>query len=204
MAKLKEYFEPFLLSRIGNGEIKNTICGYRRLLKCLKPLEEKEIFELKKNDDVFVRIEGRKHGVFGEQKSIVLFRSLLKFIEDEGIQIPFNWMRIEVPHPQEESNDQHYLTESEFESFVERLPTTFYGLRDRTLYELLWSTGLRIGEAIKIDVCDIDFAEGKPPTDRYIFVHTEKGGLGNKVGISDRLERWLKTYLQKKPGHDEY
>jgi integrase/recombinase XerD len=51
---------------------------------------------------------------------------------------------------------------------------------------------LRIGEALAIDIKDINFA------DREIFVHTAKGGEGDKVYISDRMDFWLKKYLEQR------
>lgn len=191
---LKDYFDSFIAYKRADGQSHSTIKQYEWLLDCLKPLGVKEIEELKKTDDVLVKVEGRKHGEFGEQRAIIIYRMFLRWLEDEGHKLPFNWERIPVPHVREK--DQYYLTPKEFDEFVEQMPETFYGLRDRTLYELLWSTGCRINEALAIDIKDIDFEKGE------IFVHTEKGGEGDKVYISDRLARWLVTYLQKKPPHE--
>ncbi len=193
--KLKEYFEPFLKYKKDGSKSISTHRQYARFINCLNPIGDKELFELKKNDDVLIKIEGRKHGRFGEQRAIVIFRMFLKWLEDEGIQLPFKWEKITNDHP--EPTDQYHLTQSDFEDFVNRISThTFYGLRDRVFYELLWSTGLRVSEALAIDMKDIDFDAGE------IFVHTLKGGEGNKVYMSDRMIEWLKIYLDKKPEHE--
>lgn len=190
--KLKEYFNSFLEYKKAKHESISTQRQYTRFIKCLNPIGEKEVFELKKNDDVLVRIEGRKYGEFGEQRAISVYRVFLSWLEDEGIQLPFKWEKIESV--KSKKKDQYYLVQSEFEKLVEKLNTnTFYGLRDRVLYELLWSTGLRIGEALAIDVKDLNFEKGE------IFVHTEKSGEGETVYISDRMFEWLNIYLEKKP-----
>lgn len=191
---IKDYFKPFIDYKNAKHESISTKRQYARFITCLEPLGDKEIHQLKKNDDVLVRIEGRKHGEFGEQRAISVYRVFLSWLEDEGLQIPFKWEKLELPKTKKK--DQYYLVQSEFENLVERIPDTFYGLRDRTLFELLWSTGLRIGEALAIDVKDVNFEKGE------IFVHTEKGGEGETVYISDRLFGWLQKYLEKKPEHE--
>lgn len=189
---LKDYFSQFIEYKKAKHESVSTQRQYVRFMKCLEPLGGKEIHELKKNDDLLVRVAGRKHGEFGEQRAISVYRVFLDWLENEGHTLPFKWEKVETVKTQRKS--QYYLTPEEFEDFIEKIKTdTFYGLRDRTLYELLWSTGLRIGEALMIDVKDLDFEKGE------IFVHTEKGGEGDKVYISDRMFKWLDLYLQKKP-----
>src|SRR3989344_323249 len=190
--RLKEHFSAFLAYKKAEGLSDHTIREHRRFLTCLEPIGEKELYQLKKTDDVLVKSEGRKHGEFGEQRSICMLRLFLQYLENEGHPMPFKWERLEVPYVREK--DQYYLTPAEFEDFVGKMQDNFYGLRDRLLYELLWRTGLRIGEALGIDMKDVHFQ------DKDIFVHTAKGGEGDKVYISDRLEFWLKKYLEKKNG----
>jgi site-specific recombinase XerD len=193
--KLKEYFPLFLQYKRAKHESISTRRQYERYIKCLAPIGEKELCDLKKNDDVLVRIEGRKHGEFGEQRAISVYRVFLSWLEDEGLQIPFKWEKIEsVILPRK---DQYYLTPEEFEDFVSKIDTsTFYGLRDRLFYETLWSCALRVGEALAIDEKDITLDPS--PEKREIHIHTEKGGEGDKVPISDRLMYWITTYLERK------
>lgn len=192
--RLKEHFDAFLAYKKAEGLTDHTIREHKRFLTCLEPIGEKKLYELKRTDDVLVKAEGRKHGEFGEQRAICLLRLFLEYLEREGHQLPFKWEWLEVPYVREK--DQYYLTPAEFEDFVGKMPDTFYGLRDRLLYELLWSTGLRIGEALAVEMKDINFE------DKDIFVHTEKGGEGDKVYISQRLEFWMKKYLEKKESQE--
>jgi integrase/recombinase XerD len=52
-----------------------------------------------------------------------------------------------------------------------------------------------VGEALAIDLADINFK------DREIKVHTFKDGEGNKVYISDRLEYWMKKWIESRQDH---
>ena len=52
----------------------------------------------------------------------------------------------------------NYMKYSEFEEMIEACENTPLGIRNKALLELLLATGARIGELIKINIQDIDFA----------------------------------------------
>jgi integrase/recombinase XerD len=63
------------------------------------------------------------------------------------------------------------------------------GLRDRALYELMYGTGLRVGEVIKLRISDIDFEE------RMLFVHG-KGKRPRIQPVSKAGFLFLESYLK--------
>ena len=68
---------------------------------------------------------------------------------------------------------------------------TVLGFRDRTMYEFLYSTGIRIGELIRLRAQDISFSDG------MLFVHAGKGGKDRVVPLGKAACRYVKEYLQK-------
>ncbi len=192
--KIKDYFEPFVEHKIKEGCAPHTIKEYRRFIKeTLYCIGEKRIRDLRMTDRAEVMQLGRKHGYWGEQRAVSTFLNFLRYLEYRGEKVPFRWR--DVMLPKVKGHDQDYLTPEGFEEFVGKIKLDFYGVRDRVLYELLWSTGLRVGEALAIDLVDINFK------DREIKVHTFKDGEGNKVYISDRLEYWLKKWIESRQDH---
>ena len=192
--KLKDFFEPFIEHKIKEGCAQHTIKEYRRFIKeTLFCIAEKRICDLRMTDRADVMQKGRNHGYWGEQRAVSTFLNFLRYLEYSGEKIPFRWQDMMLPKVKD--HDQDYLTPEGFEEFVTKIKLDFYGLRDRVLYELLWSTGLRVGEALAIDLADINFK------DREIKVHTFKDGEGNKVYISDRLEYWLKKWIESRQDH---
>jgi len=189
--KVKDLFEPFIEYKIKEGCAQHTVKEYRRFIKeTLSCLGEKRISELRITDKAEVMQMGRKHGYWGEQRAVSTFVNFLRYLNGTGEKLPFRWQDVMLPKVREKEQD--FLTPEEFESFVSKINLDFYGLRDRVLYELLWSTGLRVGEALAVNIEDVNFK------DREIKVHTFKGGEGNKVYISDRLEYWLKKWIESR------
>lgn len=93
-----------------------------------------------------------------------------------------------VKGPKKENRLPNYLKYSEFEEMVNSCDDSPLGIRNRCLLELLFASGARIGELIRIDVDDIDF------TNQEIKVL----GKGNKERIiyfNDHAASALKDYL---------
>jgi site-specific recombinase XerD len=53
------------------------------------------------------------------------------------------------------------------------------GLRDRALFELMYSSGLRAGEAVRLEIGDIDFDK------RLLFIRKSKWGKDRTVPVSE-------------------
>ncbi|GGP28348.1 site-specific tyrosine recombinase XerC [Silvimonas amylolytica] len=68
-------------------------------------------------------------------------------------------------------------------------PQTPYGLRDRAMLELLYSTGLRRMEVAKLALYDVD------PNRRLLFVREGKGRKDRVVPVGERALAWLERYL---------
>ncbi|MDP3514724.1 MAG: site-specific tyrosine recombinase XerC [Sulfuritalea sp.] len=68
-------------------------------------------------------------------------------------------------------------------------PDTAQGLRDRTLLEVLYATGLRRMEIVGVALYDVDLARG------LLWVRHGKGGRERVVPLGDRAMAWLDKYL---------
>ena len=68
-------------------------------------------------------------------------------------------------------------------------PTTAYGLRDRALLEVLYSTGLRRMELPRLALYDVDLNR------RLVFVREGKGRRDRVIPIGKRAAAWLEKYL---------
>lgn len=124
-------------------------------------------------------------------------RTLFKYLSRENI-INFNPM-ILISNPKEEKRLPVYLNYKELENILE-IPDvkTSVGLRDATILELLYSTGIRVGELVNIKVKDIDFSGkrikilGKGNKERYVLFGERCLNLLNRY-LKESRPKLLKT-----------
>lgn len=86
---------------------------------------------------------------------------------------------------------RNILSAAEVERIM-RQPRTerILGLRDRAILELLYSTGIRRLEIVRLQIADLHLARG------LIFVHEGKGRRDRYVPIGRRAIRWLRRYMR--------
>jgi integrase/recombinase XerD len=88
-----------------------------------------------------------------------------------------------------------YLSQDELAKLLEAVPVnTPAGLRDRAILELLYSSGLRSGEIIRLTLADINFADG------VVRVLMSKGKKDRLVPIGKVALHWLDRYVKEVHG----
>jgi site-specific recombinase XerD len=96
---------------------------------------------------------------------------------------------LELGAPPDRSFRRLPFTEAEMDAFLEEIdPGDPRSLRDRALFELLYSSGLRVAEAAKLAAGDVDLER------REVVVHG-KGGRDRVVPVSEPARDFLKLHL---------
>lgn len=93
-----------------------------------------------------------------------------------------------VKGPKKELRLPNYMKYSEFEEMVNSCDDSLLGIRNRSILELLFASGARIGEIININVDDVDFVNNE----------IKVLGKGNKervVYFNDHAKESLKDYI---------
>jgi len=197
---LKQKFENFLEYLRKKGYQEKSIKEYRNFLfgSLSHSVEEIEVKNLKMSDIAKVIEAGRNHGVFGPQRSVVCLRQYLKYLKDDGVKLPFDWRDIEVPkvprkqQPVFETPEMFKIFE-EFPMNSTSAAARRMGWTMRTLLEVLFGTGLRIFEALKLKRSDFDKIK------KYKELPlVGKGGDEEIVFFSDRSIEWLEKYLAQR------
>lgn len=67
---------------------------------------------------------------------------------------------------------------------------TVFGVRDRAMLELLYSTGIRVSELIGLNTFDIDRVQGE------LAVRRGKGGKGRRIPAGTLACEWVGQYLE--------
>jgi integrase/recombinase XerD len=95
-----------------------------------------------------------------------------------------------IPLPRSAHLPRGILTESQARRLVAApFPGSRIGKRDRAILELLYGTGIRLGEATRADVTDLDLRQG------LLLVRSGKGKKDRVVPVPGRAAAALDTYL---------
>jgi len=154
-------------------------------------IANKKINKLKLTDIACLIEAGKRHGEFGSQRIVSVFRCYLHFLKDNGVKIPFDYRDLEVPRPPRKVKT--ILEKTELKRIFRQVPVnTITDLRLRAFLELLFSTAMRLGEARSVNLKDIDFSK------KEIKIKSSKGGDERIVYLTNRAIYWLRRYLKRR------
>jgi integrase/recombinase XerD len=191
--KVKDTFQKYLEYLETIGAAKNTIKNDKTFLlgTLSHSIQDMDIESLKPADVAKVIAAGKSHGHYGAQRSVVVLRKLLKFVKESGHPISLKWRDLSIPGVPQKENE--YLTEQELEALLNAIDlATPAGLRTRVLLEVLYATGMRIGEAISMDRSDVDWEN------KEALITNVKTKAKEKVYFTDRSLEWLKRYVNSR------
>lgn len=124
---------------------------------------------------------------------IALRQFLTYFTEKDIPSLPSEKVKL----PTEKSKKiVNFLTLDQVEKLLNTPDTSnILGLRDRVILEILFSTGMRVGELVSLNREQIKI---KPETKDLEISIIGKGGHPRTVYLSKRAVNWLRKYLEKR------
>lgn len=120
---------------------------------------------------------------------VIAFRSFLRFLikNDHKTLEPSK-----IDLPKTESRSLKFLEREQIERLVTSTDTSKEeGVRDRAILELLFSTGLRVSELVKLNHEQVNI-------ERREFGVIGKGGRARLVFTSDRASEWIARYMKER------
>lgn len=88
----------------------------------------------------------------------------------------------------------HYVTPDDLASLIAAIPVAAWiDARDRALVLLLYYTGLRVGEVVRLRMGDVDFGQ------RLLLVRQSKGGVPRLAPFAADVSPALLDYLYRRP-----
>lgn len=183
-------FKRFL--QIEKGLSPNSIYSYTYDLKKFSEFlsrDNKDILSATQEDIVkFLKFEkNKKHNSSRTlARSLAAIRQFYNFISDTVAEMENPTIKIETPMVKKTLPD--FLTISEIhELFKSISENDVFELRDKAIFELLYSCGLRISEAVELKLSGVDFEN------RFIQV-CGKGDKERMVPMGDEALRLMKLY----------
>lgn len=201
-AKIQEFLDYLQIER---GSSPLTIRNYRHYLnRFCRWLKNKGIRQTLKdiNQEVvrqfrvyLSQLPDRKGGNLSRKTQgyhVIALRSFLKWLikNDYPVMAPDK-----IDLPKIEERQVKFLSGEQVDRLLNAPSlSTITGKRDKAILEILFSTGLRVSELVKLDRDKLDL-------DRREFGIIGKGGRARVVFLSTRSVDWLKKYLNARTDH---
>jgi site-specific recombinase XerD len=205
-----EYILPFLdYCEIEKGLSNNTQRNYNQYLKLftdwLKKNKKENLLPHELTPELLwdyrlylARTYITKNGGYLGKKSqnyyLIALRALLDFLADRDIQtLPSSKVKLAKQKTDETIS---FLDTRDVEAML-KIPDvkTLAGLRDRTIMELFFSSGMRISELVALDSDRLSFLKDKNPKRTFELSIVGKGKHVRTIFISPRAAEWLRAYL---------
>ncbi len=191
-AKLLQNFQEYLSVEKGLSE--NSIFSYRYDLNKFKSYLEKQqidFLEVQTKDIMKFLMEEKNRKISSKTlaREVVAIRQFYKYLRDEK-QVDYNPTdKIGTPEVMRAIPD-HLTIQEVDELFLAIDEENIYELRDKCIFELLYSAGLRISEACNLRMTDIDMDSG-------MITVEGKGGRERLVPFGEKSLKILRSYLEK-------
>ncbi|EMY59959.1 site-specific tyrosine recombinase XerD [Leptospira terpstrae] len=188
--QLLQTFQEYL--SVEKGLSDNSIYSYGYDLNKFAIFLEKEhinFLEVKANDIMRFLEEERERKISAKTlaREVVAIRQFYKYLRDEKRLDSNPTEKIETPEVARTIPD--YLTQTEIEELFRNIKEdNLYELRDKCIFELLYSSGLRISEACNLRMTDIDM-------ENMTITVEGKGGRQRLVPFGEKSLEILKKYL---------
>ena len=180
---------------------KNTILNYEEDLNFFKNfLDDRKIsfldLEYKDIRSFYNYMDSLKYSKNTISRKVSSIRSFYKYLARDG-DIPYNPFSL-TNGPKKDKLLPKFLYYNELEDLFEACDmNTFLGIRDRLILEMLYATGMRVGEIETVKEKDINFS------DNSIKV-LGKGSKERIVYFGEYAREILDLYLEKKTDKNEY
>jgi site-specific recombinase XerD len=207
---ISKYILPFLdYCEIEKGLSNNTQRNYKQYLKLFTDWLEKtnnenlSPHELTANHIWDYRLylarsykthSGEYLGKKSQNYYLIAVRALLDFLADRDIET-LSSSKVKLAK-QKTDETISFLEVRDIEEMLKILDIkTSIGLRDRTIMELFFSSGMRISELVALNVDQTSFLKDKDTKRTFELSIVGKGKHIRTIFISPRAALWLRTYL---------
>lgn len=184
---------------------KKTVASYEYDLKDYALFLEKNNLTIKDDNDKTLKlylnyIYDKKISNKSISRHLSSLRTYYDFLKKENI-VTENIFK-NVKNPKIEKNIPNFISRDKLNEIFTSFNDSDLDIRNRLVIELLYATGLRVGELVNIKIKDIDFGAqsikvlGKGSKERYVFYNnTTKEVLKKYLVVRKKLQKKENDYL---------
>ena len=175
----------------------NTVTSYTRdLLRLQKYCSEQDIQTWQQLQNGEIRqylAERHKNGISGKsiQRELAALRSFYRYMQKKRLidQDPLQNIRA----PKSAKRLPKTLDVDQVAGILDAKPDAVLEIRDLAMFELFYSSGLRLSELVMLDKRDINLGDG------FVRVRFGKGGKERQVPVGKKAVEALKKWLIVRP-----
>lgn len=184
---------------------KKTVASYEYDLKDYALFLEKNNLTIKDDNDKTLKlylnyIYDKKISNKSISRHLSSLRTYYDFLKKENI-VTENIFK-NLKNPKIEKNIPNFISRDKLNEIFTSFNDSNLDIRNRLVIELLYATGLRVGELVNIKIKDIDFGAqsikvlGKGSKERYVFYNnTTKEVLKKYLVVRKKLQKKVNDYL---------
>lgn len=181
----KNYSEKFktllMLQRYSENSIRNYVSNLNYFLKISSKFEPEEITQKQLEDFIIWLVEKKK---IGQSHQKAMMATITKFYRE------ILHRKIDISHlypKRKEYKLPKFLTKDE----VKRILEATENLKHKTILTTIYSCGLRLSEALAIEICDVKSKEN------FLLIRQSKGNKDRFVTLSQKLIDMLRDYYKE-------
>ena len=184
---------------------KKTVASYEYDLKDYALFLEKNNLTIKDDNDKTLKlylnyVYDKKISNKSISRHLSSLRTYYDFLKKENI-VTENIFK-NVKNPKIEKTIPNFISHDKLNEIFTSFNDSDLDIRNRLVFELLYATGLRVGELVNIKIKDIDFGAqsikvlGKGSKERYVFYNnTTKEVLKKYLVVRKKLQKKENDYL---------
>jgi len=174
----------------------HTVDGYgREVARFMQRLRATEVADWRDVDEARVRdFVSRRHrqgaGSASLQRTLSAIRSFYKYLLREGAAVRNPATAVAAPRGRRRLPDA--LDVDRVSALLDMPVKSALDMRDRAMFELMYSSGLRLSEVVSLDTGDVDLNDG-------LVRVTGKGSKQRDVPVGSVACEWIRTWLGQRP-----
>lgn len=195
----RRYYSASLQSHVAEALVHFFGFLRGRRIRDLRPVREEHVVAYARELSRAVSARGKPYSISTQRWHLQSVKRLFAFLAEKGVLLQDPALDLELPHWQK--LPRALLNQEQARRLVAHpSPFTLRGKRNRAILELLYGTGIRVSECERLDLRDLDLAQG------LLFIRNGKGKKDRVVPVvgraADALDRYLRearTELLKDP-----
>jgi len=175
----------------------HTLCGYRRDLLRLQKFCEKtgvETWQDMQNSDIRQYIGFRHKQDIGSktiQRELAAMRSFYRYLQKK--QLVDHDPAQSICAPKAAKKLPKILDVDQMAGILDANPDSLLEIRDLAMFELFYSSGLRLTELVMLDIGDISMSDG------YLLVRYGKGSKQRQVPVGKKAIEAVNKWMALRP-----